>query len=151
MLQLEPHTSDLKLPTESSCPSRLMACLKALGQVQNSVWQQISSLQCEFGPSEMKSIITLFVSRFYNVFLCAALLLSQRTLPPVHCTPLQLSSRLPNHLALSTSVGKSFTSLCLNWLSNLPLDCELPERHLFIVNSQRLVPRLVQNKCPVNV
>lgn len=106
---------------------------KHWGQVQNSVWQQISSLQCEFGPGDIKSIITLFMSRFYNVFPCAALLLSQRTLPPVHCTPLQLSSRLPSHLALSTSVGKSFTSLCLNQLSNLPLDCELRERHLFIV------------------
>lgn len=55
-----------------------------VGKVQNSVWQlQISSLQCEFGPGEIESIIRLFVSSLYNVFLCAALLLGQRALPPV--------------------------------------------------------------------
>lgn len=70
--------------------------------------------------------------------LCVALLLSQRALPPVHCTPLWLSACLPSHLALSTSVGKSFTSLCLNRLSNLPLDCELHERHLSIVTLSAL-------------
>lgn len=77
-----------------------------VGKVQNSVWQlQISSLQCEFGPGEIESIIRLFVSSLYNVFLCAALLLRQRALPPVLCTRPQLSSPLPNHLALSTSVS----------------------------------------------
>lgn len=97
---------------------------------------------------KVKALSTLCASRFYNVFLCAAALLCQRVLAPMHHTlpTLMLSPSLPKHLAVSTSVDKSFTSLCLR----LPLDCELHEKP-FRSHAQHLAPHLVHNKCPINV
>lgn len=97
--------------------------------------------------------LSRFLQADFIVFLCAAWLLCQRGLPPLHSfypAPAQLSSCLPKHLATSTSVGKSFTSPCLCLLSNLPLDCELHEKPV-CSHAQHLEPHLVWNKCPIDV
>lgn len=86
--------------------------------------------------------------------LCAAFLLSRRGFTYHELYPALSPALVPpsQDLAISTSVGKSFTTLCLSLLSSVPLDCDaLRDFVMIIVISQHLAPCLAHWECSVSV
>lgn len=143
---------DVELPTELLCPSRLVACPKSLGV---STEMPSGLIHWDMNSIMVKlETVKLFASRFCNMCLCAAFLLSQRGFTYHELYPPLSPALVPpfQDLAISTSVGKSFTTLCLSLLSSLPLDCDsLRDFVIIIIISQHLAPCLAHGKCSVNV
>lgn len=96
----------------------------------------------------------VFCKQIFVMFLYAALLFNQRgfTYHKLYPALSPALVHISTYLAISTSLGKSFTTLCLSLLCSLPLDCELLEgpcrNHCYIPAPCTVPgPEKVLNKC----